>query len=179
MCEYPDFFSESHPVAKRDHECSECHGVIKSGEAYWAVVGSWSHEVSRYKICAECEEMRGEYESHRRPQDDPLPFGYLLEYLVEGDERDMLWDFFYTAQKRTSRWLDSIAKRVTKRWQVVWRVRYGQSPSHVWRIVPTRVYENEDLLLHDLIRSTINQIPGDLDQPLNAIELLNVKCEKP
>lgn len=177
MCEYPTFYSESHPIAARAHRCCECRGAIEPGEKYLVATGSWGGDFGTYKVCSDCEELRAQVSAGLGPYDDPLAFGYLLEYLYEGDCMDWLWDFFYVTQRRRSSLTDSVRPHLCKRWQVIWRVRYGSPGSHCWRIVPVQIYDHTDAPLYDLLKKTIDQIPADVSNPLNAIELLRVKCE--
>lgn len=52
--EYPSFINDSHPKAKKDHNCCECRGTIKSGETYHNYTGLWDGEFSTYKRCEDC-----------------------------------------------------------------------------------------------------------------------------
>jgi hypothetical protein len=60
MCygEYNDFYTETLPVAHKEHECCECHRTISIGEKYENVSGKSEDRFWRSKTCTECLEIR-------------------------------------------------------------------------------------------------------------------------
>ncbi len=63
MCEYPEFYDETYPVARKERRCCECHGVIKIGERYVRCVGKWDGEISRYDQHKACRDFAAEVNS--------------------------------------------------------------------------------------------------------------------
>ena len=57
----PDFFNETHVVAKKDHVCCECGRNIKSGERYEYIAGKWDGEFQVFKTCKQCEQIRKDF----------------------------------------------------------------------------------------------------------------------
>src|SRR5579875_1743949 len=43
-CEYPEFYSESFPRAKKEHRCIECFAPIEIGEMHLYYRGKWDNE---------------------------------------------------------------------------------------------------------------------------------------
>jgi hypothetical protein len=82
-CEIPEFFSESQQVARKEHVCCECDGVIHIGEWYLNCRGKWDGEIGVYKqhmLCAfACIAIR-DYQDG-----ECIPFGYLREWLSAVD----------------------------------------------------------------------------------------------
>lgn len=58
MCEYPEFANTSHPVARKDHVCCECHETIPKGTRYHRIEGKWNDAFETYKWCQRCDEVR-------------------------------------------------------------------------------------------------------------------------
>lgn len=54
----PEFTSESSPQARSKHLCCECLRVILPGETYERYSGKWDGELTTYKTCRDCLEMR-------------------------------------------------------------------------------------------------------------------------
>lgn len=50
--------SEHHPVARKEHRCSECGRVIKRGEKYLVEGYLFDGEKKTHKTCAHCEVVR-------------------------------------------------------------------------------------------------------------------------
>lgn len=65
--EYPSFFNETRPVAKKQHRCCECKLMIEPGEKYYKATGCWSGDVSSYKTCPRCLEMIEMIKQHFDP----------------------------------------------------------------------------------------------------------------
>lgn len=54
-------FSETtRPIARREHKCYECGEVIPRGAKYERVSGLWDREMSTFKTCLTCVEIRNE-----------------------------------------------------------------------------------------------------------------------
>ncbi len=58
--ESPDVMTTTHPKARKQHRCCECHGAIMPGEQYEKITGIWNGEPETYKTCAVCAAKRQE-----------------------------------------------------------------------------------------------------------------------
>ena len=76
--EQPEFYRETHPVARKAHKCHECRHVIEPGETYFRASGKWDGSVSVHKMCQNCVEIRNATDC--RP-----PFGNLREAIEVAD----------------------------------------------------------------------------------------------
>jgi hypothetical protein len=56
--ETPEFCETTRPKARREHTCCECGRTVAIGEQYESVVGKWDGEISRFRTCAECAEIK-------------------------------------------------------------------------------------------------------------------------
>lgn len=52
------FHQIEHVKARKSHRCCECGDTIPKGAVYERVVGKWDRELSTYKTCAACEDVR-------------------------------------------------------------------------------------------------------------------------
>jgi len=73
--EYPEFFNESFPVARKEHTCCECRETIPKGSKYQYVAGKWDGYFDTFKTCMGCYRVREDYFS------SGCPFEYLKEEL--------------------------------------------------------------------------------------------------
>jgi hypothetical protein len=60
MCYCPDegsseFYSRTHPRARKAHRCEECRRVILPGERYARHSQKWEGDVSSWPTCAQCD----------------------------------------------------------------------------------------------------------------------------
>ena len=53
----PEFYTQTDPIARKHHECTECHRTINPKEQYRRVSGSWCMGIETYKTCSECMEI--------------------------------------------------------------------------------------------------------------------------
>lgn len=56
-CDLPEFYDETYPVARKEHRCCECGGVIKSGERYARCAGKWDGDLSCYRQHVACRDF--------------------------------------------------------------------------------------------------------------------------
>ena len=56
-CLMPEFYEESHPVARREHRCCECRRPIPKGAKYRRIAGKWDGEFDTFSQCARCERV--------------------------------------------------------------------------------------------------------------------------
>lgn len=57
----PEFYVESTPRARKEHKCCECGRTITVGEKHQAASGKWDGDISTYRTCAECVEIRAAF----------------------------------------------------------------------------------------------------------------------
>lgn len=75
-CDWPEFYSERFPVAKKKHRCCECRDMIEPGEKYLLVGGKWDGILETYKQHLLCREA---CMAISNIADDCIPFGSLME----------------------------------------------------------------------------------------------------
>ena len=73
----PEIFSESFPIARKEHLCVECHEKILPGQKYHYVKGKWEFGWDTYKTCHLCYLIREDY----------CECGYIF-----GELSEALWD---------------------------------------------------------------------------------------
>ena len=56
--EAPSFFRETWVKARKEHKCCECGEVIKNGDEYQYIAGSWEGDLSTFKTCERCADLR-------------------------------------------------------------------------------------------------------------------------
>lgn len=54
---YPEFWRESWPQARQEHQCTVCGERIIVGHRYHVATGKWDGEVVSFKHCARCWEL--------------------------------------------------------------------------------------------------------------------------
>jgi len=59
--EYPDFYTETKPVARKEHKCCECHGSIRKGDQYKKITGKWDGRIETYRTCPDCQVIRCDF----------------------------------------------------------------------------------------------------------------------
>lgn len=59
-CDYDpaDFYCASIRKARKPHKCEECSGSILPGEQYEDVRGAWDGNLSQFKTCSRCVDLR-------------------------------------------------------------------------------------------------------------------------
>ena len=64
-CDYDPaaVYNASRPLARKEHKCSECGGVIQQGERYERVDALWEEKWSTMKTCVWCLGLRDIIES--------------------------------------------------------------------------------------------------------------------
>lgn len=99
MSDMPTAYRMVKRVARKDHKCCECRGVIKRGETYNYHSGIWSGEPESYKVCVDCDALRSQYVMDCELMVDEVPaFGHLGDE-VEHYHREV---FMAIRAKRTS-----------------------------------------------------------------------------
>lgn len=54
--------STTHPVARKEHRCTECDEAIPVGAKYERTEGMWGSSWSTHKTCMSCVEIRDHFE---------------------------------------------------------------------------------------------------------------------
>lgn len=49
------FYTDTHPRARTEHQCDDCHRTIRPGETYRRGVGMDGTAAWTWKECAQCE----------------------------------------------------------------------------------------------------------------------------
>ena len=64
-CDYemPRVYAAMQPIARKAHQCSECHGEIAPGERYERVFGVWDN-ARTFKTCPRCCALREWVRAH-------------------------------------------------------------------------------------------------------------------
>jgi hypothetical protein len=59
-CDYdpPAFCNVEKRKARKEHQCYECRAVIPAGDTYEHTRGKWEGDISVFKVCALCLELR-------------------------------------------------------------------------------------------------------------------------
>lgn len=100
ICEMPQVYGCEMPVARKDHRCCECDGVIKKGEKYHRHHGIWEGEANTYKVCLECELIRGEVDKNIGDPTECTGFGELIETVAEIRDTNLLHRYVQNAMGR-------------------------------------------------------------------------------
>ncbi len=59
ISEAPEVSTETHPKARKDHQCCECNRGIRRGESYYRFSGIWNDSgPATYKTCERCQKLR-------------------------------------------------------------------------------------------------------------------------
>lgn len=58
MSDMPEFCEVTHHVAKKQHKCGECHGIIDPLDVYERTAGKWDGDFRIFKVCGHCETAR-------------------------------------------------------------------------------------------------------------------------
>lgn len=77
-CEWPEFYSETFPKARKQHRCIECCAPIEIGEEHLYYKGKWEGDFSAARQHMLCREL---CMSLRKSNwiEDCVPFGGLME----------------------------------------------------------------------------------------------------
>lgn len=100
--EYPECFTETWRVARKEHRCCECHSPIPRGIRYQYCSGVWDGEPADYKTCQPCAEIRKDmdaYLARSSVSGNPVPFESLREYCSETVEWSERWNDRHVARK--------------------------------------------------------------------------------
>ena len=84
MSEMPKAYKCVLRKARKTHICYECGGTIVVGEKYHMHSGIWDSAPATYKVCADCQLLRGDIVNDMDliPSESPC-FGDLSEYICE------------------------------------------------------------------------------------------------
>ena len=86
MCELPDAYTCSEPVARKEHKCCECRRIIAKSEKYHRFSGIYSFGCESFATCQECQRLREWYIETQRLRHEEIPaFGYLYDDMRDSD----------------------------------------------------------------------------------------------
>jgi len=71
--DYPEFYREEYPKARKTYRCCECGENIEPGQKYHKVVGKWDGDFEIYRTCMTCYHIRKDY----------CPNGFIFGELAE------------------------------------------------------------------------------------------------
>ena len=54
----PDFHTTKTVTARKSHQCEECRDPINPGERYECTSGKWDGQMSTFRVCLPCVEIR-------------------------------------------------------------------------------------------------------------------------
>lgn len=92
FCEYPEFYSESCHIARKEHKCCETGRIIKPGEKYWKCRMKFDGDFVEYKQSDEAyhfaRRLNGiEPKIHEKSpsigREECIPFTYISEWINE------------------------------------------------------------------------------------------------
>lgn len=113
-CEWPEFYNESTPKARKTYKCVECRAPIDIGEEHLYYRGKWDGEFDhgrQHFLCMDlCVALR-----HNNPfGDECIPFGNLFEE----------WPEFQAARRsEKARWDDKDLSQRHMMAKIKWRGR--------------------------------------------------------
>lgn len=114
-CELPQAYSHETPVARKEHRCCECQGLIQPGERYHRHWGVWNGEAATYKVCEDCEALRSRVDKDEVHLDEKTAFGMLWQSALESHDREHAADFIAIRRKRDAAIADWMLKYERKR----------------------------------------------------------------
>lgn len=56
-----DFYSQTYPIARKEHKCEFCHCTIPKGKRYSYETGKYDGEMFTRKLCPECNGILADY----------------------------------------------------------------------------------------------------------------------
>ena len=114
-CEMPEFYSDSEPVARKEHHCIECAAPILKGEKHYSYNGKWAGEFGsgrQHLLCRDiCVYIRDHFNGR-----ECFAFGELMEFW--GDEL-----YFERAGERKQPFSDRSKEVRHMMAKVLWRQR--------------------------------------------------------
>lgn len=88
-CEFPEFYNESFPKAKKQHRCCECYAPIEIGEEHLYYRGKWDGDFDsgrQHMLCREiCMLLNLEH------RDECFAFGDLNQYWADCGFSEKRW----------------------------------------------------------------------------------------
>lgn len=77
----PSCFKEIYRVARKQHKCCECGGIIEPLDVYQYISGVWDGQPDSFKTCTPCTEARDFYEENFKVLRDSDDGAYTLTAL--------------------------------------------------------------------------------------------------
>ena len=98
-----EILKETNPVAKKDHVCQFCGGVIKEGERYNRATISYNGDVYDWKSHLHCLELTANLDMNRFCEDCGLTEeGFkdaIFDYICEHHAGDFKWGEIYNSER--------------------------------------------------------------------------------
>jgi hypothetical protein len=85
MCDYPEFYSETYPRARKVHHCCECHQRIRAGYQYARCAGKQDGVMFSEQLHIACRDFVRKVEA-AIASGCGVPFGYLDDALKNFDD---------------------------------------------------------------------------------------------
>jgi len=99
MCEVATVYARDERVARKQHCCHECAGVITKGEIYLYHHGIFDGTPFSFKVCSDCEVLHAEVDKGK-PMDERTAFGYLADTILFADNVEWMGRFLSIKEKR-------------------------------------------------------------------------------
>ena len=84
-CDPCEVYCYKERIARKDHQCAECDGVIRAGETYHYHHGIFDGAPFSHKVCWGCEVLRKIIDKDVRDISDCIGFGQLSEHMLNTD----------------------------------------------------------------------------------------------
>lgn len=78
----PSAYKKETRMARKEHKCCECRGIICPKQTYHYCSGIWEGRPDSFKVCFACQEIRKELE-WRIFSTEPIPFEKLQDAVLE------------------------------------------------------------------------------------------------
>lgn len=112
MCEIAEVYKIDARKARKDHNCVECRGTIKTGEIYRFHHGVFDGSGFSAKVCLECDELRDEV-NKTADRYDQCCVGEVCEWASEGGD-ELLRKFMDIKIKRGAKVPDWMIQRLSE-----------------------------------------------------------------
>lgn len=100
-----EFYDVTTPKARKTHQCTECGNAIQPGENYERTTAKWVGDLSTFKTCLLCVEIRNKFSCA-----GGWSFGCVWEDLTEG----LFWHLTFGCLEGLS---PAAREKVLERWR--------------------------------------------------------------
>ena len=98
--ELPSVYECDERKARKDHKCCECRGIISKGEIYNYHHGIWDGQAESFKVCSDCESLRGDIDVDAKEEDERTAFTDLYCNVFERGELTLIQRYMDIKTKR-------------------------------------------------------------------------------